>query len=556
MIFNMKLAAGENFIYLHRVNACKEHHLDKNFSDPRDVNSSSVHQVTVSYPEQGWRPITQAFSTPDAVPKFNTGHIVTYFVYRTVCDHLPAGNFKSINNSAENLFRCGHVQDICVCGVRRVIYIKARCFPEMKKDKLYALQMTLDSSTHDIIHAECECPAGKGSCKHIGALSFALADFCKLGSLPEFLTCTDKLQQWNHPRGRRVEPVPVDKISARRHELLPSRTSTASQLYDPRPAYLRVPDPKLLEILRCDLINQGQQPCGFLSLLIPSFDKIQHDHSYTSMEQGALPSRDPPSEDHILPDLQLEHTVPHAEEVLDSLCLNTKERLDLEKTTRLQSHSNKWFKARRCRITGSKCGRLVLQKKKTVALLQFCVYPKPMFYFPRAIAWGKTNEHRANMAYTNHMQLYGHKDLRTTSAGFVVHPEKGWLGASPDAWVEDPYCNAINGIAEFKCPYTKADVSPEEACLDKNFYCTMLNGIIQLKRDHSYYHQVQLQLYVTADVSHWCDFCVYTKRGIAVERIYTDYLWIQETLPQLDSYFFDHILPELLHPQHKPSYYY
>ena len=30
-------------------------------------------------------------------------------------------------------------------------------------------------------------------------------------------------------------------------------------------------------------------------------------------------------------------------------------------------------------------------------------------------------------------------------------------GASPDAWVEDPYCNAINGIAEFKCPYTKAD---------------------------------------------------------------------------------------------------
>ena len=66
------------------------------------------------------------------------------------------------------------------------------------------------------------------------------------------------------------------------------------------------------------------------------------------MEQGALPFRDPPSEDHILPDLQLEHTVPHAEEVLDSLCLNTKERLDLEKTTRLQSHSNEWFKARRC----------------------------------------------------------------------------------------------------------------------------------------------------------------------------------------------------------------
>ena len=37
--------------------------------------------------------------------------------------------------------------------------------------------------------------------------------------------------------------------------------------------------------------------------------------------------------------------------------------------------------------------------------------------------------------------------LETKRCGFVVHSEKGWLGASPDAWVTDPSVNAHKGIA-------------------------------------------------------------------------------------------------------------
>ena len=39
-------------------------------------------------------------------------NIVTYFVTRTVKDLLQAADFKFVNKSAENLFRCGHVQNI------------------------------------------------------------------------------------------------------------------------------------------------------------------------------------------------------------------------------------------------------------------------------------------------------------------------------------------------------------------------------------------------------------------------------------------------------------
>jgi hypothetical protein len=46
------------------------------------------------------------------VPQFNNSQIVEYFVTRTVSDGLRSDDFKSINKSAVNLFRCGHTQNI------------------------------------------------------------------------------------------------------------------------------------------------------------------------------------------------------------------------------------------------------------------------------------------------------------------------------------------------------------------------------------------------------------------------------------------------------------
>ena len=42
----------------------------------------------------------------------NKSNIVAYFVSRSVYDGLPAGDFKTINKSAQYLFGCGHVQII------------------------------------------------------------------------------------------------------------------------------------------------------------------------------------------------------------------------------------------------------------------------------------------------------------------------------------------------------------------------------------------------------------------------------------------------------------
>ena len=57
------------------------------------------------------------------------------------------------------------------------------------------------------------------------------------------------------------------------------------------------------------------------------------------------------------------------------------------------------------------------------------------------------------------------------------------------------------------------------------------------------------------DMYNWCDFCVYTPKGIEVERIWFDIEWHQKyvLLDELDSYYDAYLLPEIINPLHKPS---
>ena len=202
--------------------------------------------------------------------------------------------------------------------------------------------------------------------------------------------------------------------------------------------------------------------------------------------------------------------------------VSTMNRQHIEEVTRGRSTTTEWYHARAQRITSSICGRILIQRQKSLSLLRHCLYPKPLREpLPQPIAWGRKYERTACRAYRDEMVCLGHSGLTTYPCGFLIHPTMGWLGASPDAKVFDPSFQPHNGIADFKCPYSKRDKSPQESCDDPSFYCSWNNGHTQFRHDHHYYHQVQLQLFVCTEF-YWCDFCVYTPRGIAVQRIFPD----------------------------------
>ena len=235
-----------------------------------------------------------------------------------------------------------------------------------------------------------------------------------------------------------------------------------------------------------------------------------------------------------------------------SLNVSDQERKRIDMKTRDQSLQQLWYVVRSKRITGSKCGRILCQRNKTVSLLRHCVYPKPLILTPTPVTWGIEHEAVAVKKYIS----YKNFTVSVERCGFIIHPEKGWLGASPDGKVKDLTSQQSNGVIEVKCPYTKRDCTPEEACSDDKFCCQIVNSIVRLKHDHNYYHQVQLQLYVCTeyDWCQWCDFCIFTRKGISVEHIFPDKDWEQKYIPELENYFDENIAPELVSSKYKPAY--
>ena len=66
---------------------------------------------------------------------------------------------------------------------------------------------------------------------------------------------------------------------------------------------------------------------------------------------------------------------------------------------------------------------------------------------------------------------------------------------------------------------------------------------------HSYYAQVQGQMGVGKRP--WCDFVVYTKKGISVERVpFNETYWNNKLLPKRIEFYDSCVLPEIVSPVH------
>ena len=117
-----------------------------------------------------WKPLKEVFppcsvgcTTSKNQFSFTNAEIINYFVVRTAINGLPVSDMKGMNDSAMNLYWCGHIQQMLVCYSmnQKELHIKANCIPEMRKDRIYHLLLSVGLPSFDIISAECGCPAGK-----------------------------------------------------------------------------------------------------------------------------------------------------------------------------------------------------------------------------------------------------------------------------------------------------------------------------------------------------------------------------------------------------------
>ena len=230
-------------------------------------------------------------------------------------------------------------------------------------------------------------------------------------------------------------------------------------------------------------------------------------------------------------------------EVFTTLRITKCEALYLEHATKNQNGCLEWFEHRVGRITASTCYAATHTNVKCPSqslIKQICSTQYNKVVMVPALEWGKNNEEVARKAYSK-QQSDSHPGFNCSAMGLVINPKYPHLGASPDGRITCDCCGM--GILEIKCPYKYRDCIPTD--IDDPAFCIQRtpDGLM-LNSNHQYYYQVQLQL-VLCEVS-YCDFVVWTPKGIVNIRIQPDEHFFKEINPKLDYFFQQCILPELL----------
>lgn len=100
-------------------------------------------------------------------------------------------------------------------------------------------------------------------------------------------------------------------------------------------------------------------------------------------------------------------------------------------------------------------------------------------------------------------------------------------------------------LLNFQCPHTQKDETDLRLCAEQRGFCLVKDGlIVRLDRRHTYYYQVQAQLHIVG--VDYCDFVVWSKDDLFVERVVPDAdLW-SNVIPTVERFFRQCVLPEVL----------
>ncbi|CAH3107997.1 unnamed protein product, partial [Pocillopora meandrina] len=204
-------------------------------------------------------------------------------------------------------------------------------------------------------------------------------------------------------------------------------------------------------------------------------------------------------------------------ELLKSLTVGVIEANKMEEKTREQASCEEWMRERKLRFTASNFGKISRRQRNHTKFVEDLLAQKT--FSSAAVEHGKKYEPVALKEYEKHMRKMG-KPVKVLKSGLFVSPKVPILGCSPDAKIIDLSCKDRFGLGEVKCPSSKFHVTPLEACDDPGFFMENKNGKPSLKRSHVYYDQVQGLMGLSGVP--WCDFIVYTSKGLSVERIKFD----------------------------------
>ena len=541
-------------------------------NEDTDQSIISVVESEGNISRKNWSKSLQHF------PGFSESNIEEALIKQPGCfskRHNAPKAYKS-KKLGYRLWKEGFVRSIYVKpnvqGSVNMFLVKCRVHASMKNVS-YNVYVRLNQGSGDLIYSKCSCKAGQGGCcKHVAALLFSLVDYSNLGYtvVPDTLTCTQVSQKWHVPTSTTMtlsKAVKFDDVVFRKDE--PNKYRKRPFLNDARRNYCAVPPfaqqmtSETLEQLTKDLSNAGRAPnfckavqsnlCQPTQFFKTSSATRQCEASHKTVSKafttGLICS--------IFDNIKSENVLMGGNILLEDYTANDVQLLvglSMEQAiqicvdTQKQGEVPAWYEERQKRITASHFGKIINRRKsiepktiKNQILTSNKVLSENM---PAPLKWGIENEANAIKKYTAKYSVL--ENLEVEQCGLVINPAIPWLGCSPDGILAKE--NVPVGCIEVKCPYSKRGIAIAKAVKDKSFFLQPSGEAIQLKRRHAYYFQCQGLVNILN--LPWIDFIVYTEEDLHVERIYRDVnLWKTVMLPELTSFYFSYILPEICEKQ-------
>ena len=244
--------------------------------------------------------------------------------------------------------------------------------------------------------------------------------------------------------------------------------------------------------------------------------------------------------------------LPERREFVDRLKISSEDVGEIEQRIRMQVNVPEWF--RKHRFTASlnnKFHGIKTEKGLKTLASNIAKKPTPSNYLQYKLNFGRYHEPIALQHYEKFMKAKQHH-VQVENIGLVIDFENYVFGATPDGKIIDPSELLPYGIIEIKCSEEYKNNDPYDICfISKSFCLEIVNGKIYLKKSHSYYDQVQMQLALTTQS--WCDFIFYTNKGMVIDRVrYNENHWValQE---KLLKFYFNFLLDEYFSAKSVPS---
>ena len=377
--------------------------------------------------------------------------------------------------------------------------------------------------------AHCTCMAGLGeACSHIGALLFFLmASWEQVSNT----ACTSKQCAWTAPPKKRPAAELTDINFTG-----PSKKMRGVQQSGSTQTASKFPIPSESE--KEDFLRGLHSANSSASILAISTDYA------AGFVQPPLPLELESLFDSALVGQPYDVLKAKAENVLNSMTCTKDEQRNAERLTVKQRDSRDWFALRAGRVTASNFKSVMAtnptQPAKSV-LMNVCSAAPSSFVSP-ATEWGKQHEKGALASYEQ-VQAPQHTGFSVQNVGVYVSTETPYVAASPDGCVSCGCCG--RGVLEIKCPFKARNLTLDEFLADKQS-CLAVDddGVAQLKRDHAYFYQVQLQMYA-ADAT-YCDFLICSQKFMVILRIAYEPHFIRDKLDRLRTFMVCAVLPQML----------